>query len=455
MDKARLLIVDDDEDIRMQLKWALKQDYEILPAEDRATALDLLRTRGPQVVTLDLGLPPFPHDSTEGFAALEEILQVEPNAKVIVITGQDQKDNARKAIGLGAYDFLCKPIQVEDLKIILKRAFYVQQLEAENREIQREREREREGDGFEGLLGTSPQMQEVFKTIRKIGASEVPVLIVGESGTGKELAARALHRLSARRDGPFVAINCGAIPENLLESELFGHEKGAFTGAHARKKGRIEGAQGGTLFLDEVGELPLPLQVKLLRYLQEQAIERVGGRESIPVDARVLAATNADVQEALRAGTFREDLYYRLSVVTLPMPPLREREGDAALLARIFLQKYAGENGKRIKGFTKQAATMIETYSWPGNVRELENRVKRAVIMAEGAQVTPRDLELTSLQEKYLGIGLRKAREELERELITQAMAKNRNNLTKAAAELGISRPALYELMDKLGIKRQ
>lgn len=450
MENPRLLIVDDDADIRKQLKWALKKDHEILQAEDRAGALKIVQEEKPPVVTLDLGLPPHPHDVEEGFAALGEILEEHPYSKVIVVTGQDQKENARRAIELGAYDFLCKPIQVEDLKIILKRAFYLFQLEKETREVQKRVE----GESFEEMLGMSPQMQEVFEDIRKTAAADVPVLILGESGTGKELAARAIHNLSSRRAGPFAVINCGAIPENLLESELFGHEKGAFTGAHVSRNGRLEAAQGGTLFLDEIGDLPLALQVKLLRTLQEHTIERVGGRRKVPVDARVLAATNADIQEAMRQGRFREDLYYRLGVVVIHMPPLREREGDIPVLARLFLQRYSRENGKALKGFSRQAAQLLETHGWPGNVRELENRVKRAVIMAKGPYVAPADLELTSPHARFTGMGLKKAREELERELILQAMAKTKGNLSRAAANLGISRPALYEMMDKLGIKR-
>jgi two-component system NtrC family response regulator len=366
-----------------------------------------------------------------------------------VLTGRDQRENARTAIGLGAYDFLCKPVQVDDLRIILGRALYVHGLEIE----QAAHRRLSEGDSFEGMLGVSPPMQEVFATIRKVAPTEVPVLILGESGTGKELAALAVHNLSRRGKAPFEAINCGAIPENLLESELFGHEKGAFTGAHSRVRGRIESAQGGTLFLDEIGELSLPLQVKLLRYLQEQVIERVGGREKIQVDARVVAATNTDVREAMRNGRFREDLFHRLSVVTVRMPPLRERTGDVELLARVFLERYVRENRKQIKGFTRQALQMLEVQAWPGNVRELENRIKRAAIMAEGRHVTPADLELTKTT-RFAGMGLKQAREELERELITQALSRTGMNISKAAGELGISRPALYELMEKLGIKR-
>ena len=450
IDKPKLLVVEDDPSIATQMKWALAQDYEIFLAEDRASALEILGKERPHVVTLDLGLPPNPGEVQEGFLALAEMLSQDGLVKVIVITGQGGKGHALKAIGEGAYDFFCKPIQIDELKVVLNRAFYVSQLEREYRELQQRLS----GESFEGMLGTSPQIQEVFSSIRKVATTEVPVLIVGESGTGKELVAQAIHRNSSRREYPFVVINCSAIPETLLESELFGHEKGAFTGAHIQRKGRFEMARGGTLFLDEIGELSLTLQVKLLRFLEEQKIERVGGREAIVVDARVLAATNKDLNEALKEGKFREDLYYRLGVVTLSLPPLREREGDILLLATALLHRYAHENRKKITGFTPQAIDAIKTYTWPGNVRELENRIKRAVIMAEGQKVTPVDLELTSPPTKYEKQSLKKAREELERDLIHKALTRNKGNVTKVAEELGISRPTLYELMEKLGIEK-
>jgi two-component system NtrC family response regulator len=450
-DKPKLLIVEDDSSIATQMKWALVQDYEIFLAEDRPSALEVFIKEGPSVVTLDLGLPPYPGEVKEGFLALTEMLAHDGLVKVVVITGQGEKDHALRAIGDGAYDFFCKPIQIEELKIVLNRAFYVSQLEREHRELQQQLS----GDSFEGMLGTSPQMQEVFLSIRKVSTTEVPVLIVGESGTGKELVAKAIHKNSSRKACPFVVINCSAIPENLLESELFGHEKGSFTGAHIQRKGRFEMAQGGTLFLDEIGELSLPLQVKLLRFLQEQKIERVGGREEILVDARVLAATNKDLTQAIKEGKFREDLYYRLGVVTVSLPPLREREEDILLLATSLLQRYAHENKKKITGFTPQAIHTIKAYPWPGNVRELENKIKRAVIMAEGQKVIPTDLELDSSYSKYKGRGLKEAREALEKELIQKALANNKRNVTKAAEELGVSRPTLYELMEKLEISRE
>jgi two-component system NtrC family response regulator len=446
--KPKLLIVEDDSSVATQMKWALAQDYEVLLAEDRSSALEALKKERPSVVTLDLGLPPHPGEVEEGFMALAEILSQDGLVRVIVITGQGEKDHALKAIGEGAYDFFCKPIQIEELKVVLNRAFYVSQLEREHRDLQKRLG----GESFEGMIGTSPQIQEVFSSIRKVATTEVPVLIVGESGTGKELVAQAIHRNSSRRDCPFVAINCSAIPETLLESELFGHEKGAFTGAHIQRKGRFEMAQGGTLFLDEIGELSLGLQVKLLRFLQEQKIERVGGREGISVNARVLTASNKDLKQSLKEGKFREDLYYRLGVVTISLPPLREREGDVLLVATALLQRYAHENGKKITGFTPQAIKAIENYAWPGNIREMENRIKRAVIMAEGQSITDVDLEFQSSYERYKGKGLKEAREALERDLIQGVLSKYKGSVTHAASELGISRPTLYELMEKLGI---
>jgi two-component system NtrC family response regulator len=449
--KPKLLIVEDDSSIATQMKWALAQDYEIFLAEDRPSALEILGKERPHVVTLDLGLPPYPGEVKEGFMALTEMLSQESLVKVVVITGQGEKDHALKAIGEGAYDFFCKPIQIDELKVVLNRAFYVSQLEREYRELQQQLS----GESFEGMLGTSPQIQEVFSSILKVATTEVPVLIVGESGTGKELVAKAIHRNSSRRKCPFIVINCSAIPETLLESELFGHEKGAFTGAHIQRKGRFEMAQEGTLFLDEIGELSPALQVKLLRFLEEQKIERVGGREAIVVNARVLAATNKDLNQAIKEGKFREDLYYRLGVVTISLPTLREREGDVLLLATTLLHRYAHENEKKVTGFTTQAIHAIKTYPWPGNVRELENRIKRAVIMAEEQKVSPADLELDFPYSKYEGRGLKEAREGLEKALIQKALAKNKGNITKAAEELGVSRPTLYELMERLGIGKE
>jgi two-component system NtrC family response regulator len=448
--KPKLLIVDDDEEIRNQMRWALAQDYEVYLAEDRKSVMEILKRERPAVVTLDLGLPPRPREVEEGFLTLRDILEQDALTKVVVITGRAEKEHALKAIGQGAYDFFCKPIQVDELKVIIRRALYVYQLEEEHLKLQQRLSRE----SFEEMLGSSPQMKELFTAIRKVATTDAPVLVMGESGTGKELVARAVHRQSARRDGPFITINCGAIPENLLESELFGHEKGAFTGAHIQRKGKIEFAHGGTLFLDEIGEMPLALQVKLLRFVQDYRVERIGGREGIQIDARVIAATNSDLKKAITEGRFREDLYYRLSVVTLSAPPLRERGSDLDLLANAFFQRYAREFKKRLKGFGPGAYEAILAHPWPGNVRELENKIKRAVIMAEGKLITPEDLELPTSSANTQHQTLKTSREEVERERIVKALARCNGNISQVAADLGISRPTLYELMEKLGIER-
>jgi two-component system NtrC family response regulator len=449
--KPKLLVVEDDEAIRTQMRWALAQDYEVFVAEDRSSALEIVKTQKPSMVTLDLGLPPRPGEVEEGFMVLAEIMEQDAFTKIIIITGQEEKQNALRAIGEGAYDFFCKPIQIDELKVVLRRAVYISQLERDYRRLQQFLSEE----SLEGMIGTSPQMEKVNTSIRKVAATDAPVLIVGESGTGKELVARAIHRLSPRREGPFVVINCGAIPDTLLESELFGHEKGAFTGAHIQRKGRIEASQNGTLFLDEIGELTPPLQAKLLRFLQEQKIERVGGREEVIVNARVLAATNMDLKKSTADGRFREDLYYRIGVVIISLPPLRERQGDIRLLAQAFLRRYTDENNRRISGFACQALHALENHTWPGNIRELENRIKRAVIMAEGGKITAEDLELVGPYTKYEGHTLKEAREALERDLLTQALGLNKGNLSRAAAQLGISRPTLYELMEKLKINKE
>jgi len=451
MKKPKLLIIEDDEELRTQMKWALSQDYNIITAGDRESSVNIFRKESPLVVTLDLGLPPQPTGVKEGFNTLTDILNKDNTTKIIIITGKEDKENALQAIAQGAYDFFFKPIQVDELKVVLRRAFHVSQLEREQRALQKRLSM----DSFEDMLGTCEKMQDVFSIIRKISTTDAPVLIAGESGTGKELVARAIHRLSIRQDKPFIVINCGAIPENLLESELFGHEKGAFTGAHIQRKGRLEMTEGGTLFLDEVGELPSSLQVKILRFLQEKIVERVGGREQIEVDARVIAATNRDLKEAMKDGSFREDLYFRLGVILISLPPLREREGDVILLAKNFLEHYADENKRKIKGFTNQAINAIEQYTWPGNVRELENRIKRAVIMAEGRKITSADLELEAVQPEYERMGLKEARDALEKELILKALARNQGNVSKAAMDLEVSRPTLYDLMEKFGIPKE
>lgn len=451
MKKPKLLIVDDDEDLRTQMKWALAEEYKVFLAEDRKSALAMFKKELPPVITLDLGLPPHPAGVEEGFLTLSEILAENGQVKVVIITGRGEKENALQAVAQGAYDFFYKPIQLDELKVVIKRAFYLSQLEQEQRKLQNRLS----GDSFEGMLGTCPKMLEVFSTIKKVSATDAPVLITGESGTGKELVAHAIHSISSRKSKSFIPINCGAIPENLLEGELFGHEKGSFTGAHAQRKGRIEMAEGGTLFLDEIGELPLSLQVKLLRFLQEKVIERIGGREEIEVDTRVVSATNRDLEAAMKDGSFRNDLYFRLGVISISLPPLRERKGDVLLLAKAFLERYAEENRKNIKGFTSLAINAIEQYEWPGNIRELENRIKRAIIMAEGRKITPEDLEIASVHTRFEGFGLKEAREILEKELIIKALSRNSGNLTKAALELGISRPTLYDLMERSGIPKE
>ena len=446
-----LLLVDDDPEIRDQMKWALASDYELLEASDRPSALAHVRQAMPQLVLLDLGLPPDTDGASEGLAILRETMQLNPMAKVIVVTGNSDRAKAIAAIESGGYDFIEKPVQLDVLKIVLQRAAYLSNLEQENRALQQQAGQ----NDFEGLMGNSEQLQEVFRMIRRVGPSDVPVLITGESGTGKELVARAIHRQSGRKGQAFVAINCGAIPETLLESELFGYEKGAFTGATQQRKGRIEGARGGTLFLDEIGDIPLGLQVKLLRFLQDHEIQRLGGKETIAVDARILAATNVDLQKAISEGRFREDLYYRLCVVTIAVPALNERGSDIALLSRTFLTKFAEEQKEPLKGFTPQAMQALTAHNWPGNVRELENRIKRAVVMAEGKYVTPGNLELkdpSSSEEE--ASTLRASRDSRERDLVRLAMEKADGNVSRAAADLGISRPTLYQLLARYGLRK-
>ena len=446
-----LLLIDDDAEILDQMKWALAADYQLMEAQDRSTALAHVREAMPRLILLDLGLPPDIDGASEGLAILRETLRLSPMAKVIVITGNSDRAKAVAAIESGAYDFIEKPVQLDVLKIVLQRAAYLSNLEEGNRALQ-----EQAGQNeFEGLVGNSAQMQDVFRMIRRVGPSDVPVLITGESGTGKELVARALHSRSARKGEPFVAINCGAIPETLLESELFGYEKGAFTGATQQRKGRIESAQRGTLFLDEIGDIPLGLQVKLLRFLQDHEIQRLGAKETIAIDARILAATSVDLQKAISEGQFREDLYYRLCVVTITVPPLSKRGSDITLLARTFLTKFAKEGKKPLKGLTPQAVEALTAHNWPGNVRELENRIKRAVVMAEGKYVTPENLELkdpSSAGED--GTTLRASRDSREKDLVRLAMEKAEGNVSRAAAELGISRPTLYQLLTRYGLKR-
>ena len=448
--KPKLLLVDDDEEIRTQMRWALSGEYEPILAGDRPGAIAAFRTHRPAVVLLDLGLPPQPASPSEGLATLAELIALDPDVKVVIVSGQGEKANALHAIGSGAYDFFTKPIDMEELKLMLRRTFQIVGLEREYRQLQAKVDSE----AFEEIVGTGSRMQICFDSIRKVATSEAPVLVLGESGTGKEMTARAIHRRSRRAEGPFVAINCSAIPENLIESELFGHEKGAFTGAVAQRKGRIELAAGGTLFLDEIGDVPLAIQVKLLRFLQEKTMERVGGREEITVDTRVVAATNADLKKKMADGTFREDLFYRLAVVKINLPALRERDDDVVLLAKTFLQRFGEENDRKGLTFMPEAIRALREHPWPGNVRELQNRVRRAVIMAEGKRISAADLELVAGAGAAKATTLREARERVERELVTEALRRNGGKVSGAAADLGVSRPTLYELMEKLGLQK-
>ena len=448
MAKPKLLIVDDDEGIRNQMKWALSDSYDIFLAEDRERALKVLNSEKPSLILLDLGLPPDPRGAGEGLKTLKEIGAIDRTAKVVIITGNNEKANALKAVEGGAFDFFVKPPDLEEVRIILKRAWNLISLERENIALKEKSLH----TGIEGILGDSPPMEQVFSLMRKGGTSDASVLIVGESGTGKELIAKAIHGLSNRKEGPFIAINCGAIPENLLESELFGHEKGSFTGAEAQRKGKIEYANQGTLFLDEIGELPLGLQVKLLRFLQEHSVERVGGREGIPVDVRVLCATNRDLAKATEDGFFRKDLYYRLGVVTITVPPLRKREEDIVLMAKTFLTNYSRQHKKKIKEFSIDALSGLRTYSWPGNVRELENKIRRAVIMSDSKFLTLMDLELNEPDKVLPMESLKEARNQTERDHITRVLRKHAWNITKAASELRVSRPTLHDLIKKHNI---
>jgi len=439
-----LLIVEDNPGLQKQLKWSF-DGYQVHVAGDRASAIKLLKQYQIPVVTLDLGLPPDPANASEGLAALDEILQLAPHTKVIVVTGNDDRQNALEAISLGAYDFYQKPIEPEILGLIVDRAYSLYELEEENRRMAARDK----SSPLAGIIGSSAQMLEACRLVEKVGPSEATTLVLGESGTGKELIAQALHRLSPRKNKPLVALNCAAIPDNLLESELFGYEKGAFTGAVSQSKGRIETAGGGTFFLDEIGDMPLPLQAKMLRFLQERVIERIGGRTTIEVDVRIICATHRDLQQAIKEGTFREDLYFRISEIIIEIPPLREREGDRVLLAQHFLNSFSYKNGRSFRGFTNQARAEIDSYPWPGNVRELENKVKRAVVLAEGNRITGADLGFAEATESQ-SLDLREAREQVERQLIQRALSIYGNNVSHAAEALGISRPSLYSLIKKL-----
>ena len=444
----RVLVVEDDPGLQSQLRWSF-EGFEVAVAGDRESALAQLRRLEPAVVTLDLGLPPDPGGVSEGFGLLEDMLALLPETKVIVVTGHNDRTNAMQAIELGAYDFYEKPIDPDLLAISVSRAARLYEIEQENVRLQASQG----AVALDGLIAASPEMLKVCRTVEKLAPTDVSTLLLGESGTGKEVLVKAIHNLSDRREKRLVAINCAAIPEALLESELFGYEKGAFTGAVKTTPGKIELADGGMLFLDEVGDLPMPLQAKLLRFLQERVIERVGGRKEIPVDVRVVCATHRDLPELIASGTFREDLYYRINEVTITVPPLRNRQGDAVLLARTFVERFAQQLKRPIKGFTQQAVLAIEDYNWPGNVRELENRVKRAVIMSDGAQVTDEDLELNEGDSDPHPFNLREVREKAESRAIRRALSVTDNNVSKTAEMLGVTRPTLYNLMRKYAIK--
>ncbi len=447
--KKVLLIVEDDPGIQKQLKWSF-DNYQTIIAGDREEAITALRRFMPSVVTLDLGLPPDPTNASEGLATLKEILQLAPATKVIVVTGNDERENAIKAVAMGAYDFYQKPVDLEVLNLIIARAFQLNQLEKDNISLQKNAV-----EPLKGIIATSEAMQRLSKTIEKIAPTNVTALLLGESGTGKEVLARAIHGLSQRADKPFVAVNCAAIPESLLESELFGYEKGAFSGATKQTIGKIEYAEGGTFFLDEIGDLPYSLQAKLLRFIQERTIERLGGPKEIAVDVRIICATHQNVQQLIDGGQFREDLYYRINEITVNIPPLREREGDAIVIATALLRRFSDENGKNIKGFSQEAAQLIENYQWPGNIRQLENKIKRAVIMAEENILTCGDLDLNLDQGQALEeipLNLKKVREIAETNAIKRALAYTNNHVSNTAKLLGVTRPTLYALFNKYGI---
>ncbi|WP_284125252.1 PEP-CTERM-box response regulator transcription factor [Parerythrobacter aestuarii] len=449
--KPKLLIIEDDEGLQAQLKWAY-EDFDVTIAGNRDQALAALRSDEPAVVTLDLGLPPDPDGTSEGFAVLDAIMAMKPDTKVIVASGHGARESALQAIARGAYDFYQKPVDIDDLGLIVRRAFNLHAIERENQRLA-EKVGE-EGKVLGTLITAAPEMAKVARTIERVANTDVSVMLLGASGTGKELLARGLHEASNRRAAAFVAINCAAIPENLLESELFGHEKGAFTGAVKTTEGKIEQAHGGTLFLDEVGDIPLPLQVKLLRFLQERTIERIGGRKQIAVDTRIVCATHQDLESMTVAGTFREDLFYRLAEIVVKIPSLAERPGDAALLAKAFLNRFAKEMNPQVKGFAPDALAAIDGWGWPGNVRELENRVKRAVIMADARLISAEDLDLAPEGDgAEQALNLKAAREMADRRVIRHALARSEGNISSTAKMLGISRPTLYDLLKQYDLQ--
>ncbi len=451
IESRKLLIVEDDPGLLSQLKWCF-EGYDVATAGERNGAIAELRRHEPLVVLQDLGLPPNPEGVDEGLATLQEILRLSPHTKVIVVTGHGDQENALRSVALGAYDFYQKPVDTDTLQLLVERAFNIGELECENRRLQNLASE----SPLDGIVAASEGMLQVCRMIEKVAPTNVTTLLLGESGTGKELLARALHNLSPRKDKRFVAINCAAIPENLLESELFGHEKGAFTGAVKQTPGKVELANGGTLFLDEIGDMPLALQAKMLRFLQERVIERVGGREEISVDVRVVCATNQSPTGLISQGLFREDLYYRVSEITIDIPPFRDREEGRLILARNILNKYAKQQGRSLTGFTDDANAAIEAYSWPGNVRELENKIKGAVIMADGKQVTAADLGLSGIEDQEAeSLNLREVRQRAESKAIRVALMKNFGNISRAAEQLGVTRPTLYDLLNKYGLSAE
>nr|WP_241263118.1 PEP-CTERM-box response regulator transcription factor [Parahaliea mediterranea] len=442
------MVVEDDKGLQSQLRWAF-EDFEVAIAGDREEAIAQLRRFEPGVVILDLGLPPDPGGVSEGLATLTDILSLSPDTKIVVVTGDNDRANAVKAVGRGAYDFYQKPVDPEMLGMIVGRAYRVHELERENRRLTQFQDKM----PLTGIIATSPQMLKVCRTVEKVAPTDVTTLLLGASGSGKERFAQALHELSHRAKNKMVAINCAAIPENLLESELFGYEKGAFTGATQTTPGKIEYADGGTLFLDEIGDLPMELQAKLLRFLQERVVERVGGRKEIPVDVRIVCATHQDLSAHIAEGRFREDLYYRVSELTINIPALKERDGDALVLATVFLDRFAREMGRNIKGFDDGARRAIEAHDWPGNVRELESRIKRAVILADNSNITAADLELEDVEIEDRPFNLKQVREEVERKAIQRALGHCNDNVSDTATLLGITRPTLYNLMEKYRLK--
>ena len=450
--KPKLLIVEDDEGLQAQLKWAY-DDFDVVIAGTRDAALASLRSEEPAVVTLDLGLPPDPDGTSEGFAVLEAIMAMKPDTKVIVASGHGARESALRAVEQGAYDFYQKPVDIDTLGLIVQRAYRLHHIESENRRLAEKVGEDRTVLG--SMVTAAPEMAKVARTIERVAPTNVSVMLLGASGTGKELLARGVHDCSGRRQGAFVAINCAAIPENLLESELFGHEKGAFTGAVKTTEGKIELADGGTLFLDEVGDIPLSLQVKLLRFLQERTIERIGGRKPIAVDTRIVCATHQNLESMIGEGTFREDLFYRLAEIVVKVPTLAERPGDAVLLAKHFMARFAKEMNPQVKSFAPDALAAIDSWTWPGNVRELENRVKRSVIMAEGKQISVEDLDLSQPDDggADIALNLKAAREQADRRMIRQALARTEGNISNTAKLLGISRPTLYDLLKQYDLQ--